>query len=292
MKELPVRVAAASSIENFSNTLRQLSMCPSAGPEPFELFPILYDLVVDDDEDIRDTGARLLSHFISQLQAKQTGQVASLSLSPSSARAKMVDFLLYGYHDHPPLLIESLWRLTRMDSHVDIETRVAGLGNDDRTLKTLSPTSFIPKSVSGLLEEAMEEQSVVFEKEKQNLYVDTLEESDLWTEVASGVETYVWNESLIDELETWAVDGLQCLSEALSNREDGPLGFVSNQDVFALWISVISAAEVLLRLHARLSSVPKRGATDSLIQHLHQLHKVGERKNLHPLLMSRIERLL
>ena len=263
-------------------------MRPTAAPEVFELFPMLYNLLVDDDEDVRECGAKAVSSFISKFEAKETGKSISLSLSAPAARSRLLKYLVDSYPTSTSLLIESIWKMTGTVKYLDVRQRVAMMGTYDPQHKT--PIGGLQlKSVSSLLAAALREQNVIFEEEKQNLYIDCVSETKSWTDVALAVDQVTWSAEVVAELRGWTVEGLLCLTEALTIREDGPLGFTSKEDVFILFIKVVLTARLLLRQSMDETKRDTSTGKKDLEKALAGLIRVGQKAHLHPSIVAEIE---
>lgn len=258
---------------------------------------LLYDTLVDDDEDVRDHGAVIVSSILSAHLSKRTNTSTSLSLSPPSARHKFLDHLSSNYSRSAALLLEAVWRITGMAATVDPASRIElTRAMQNGALVEVNASSLQLPAVSILLESAIQQQDVVFEEEKQNLYLDPVMEAESWAKVAIHMEPTAWPPGLADTLKNWIDDGLRSLVKALDEIGDGPLGLTSKADAFALFMQVLIMVKVLLLAFKAPSTKVSilRDTTDmsSIIKQLNSLSEHGKAKDLHPLIIDRAQGIL
>ncbi|KAI5307918.1 hypothetical protein KEM55_007058 [Ascosphaera atra] len=92
-----------------------------------------------------------------------------------------------------------------------------------------------------------QESTVLFEEEKQNLFVDEIRESGRWSVILSGVKDVGLDNSLMHSLYVWAHSGLVALTESAQLKEyGGILGWSSKPEVFVLGMRVLYATYALL----------------------------------------------
>jgi hypothetical protein len=87
----------------------------------------------------------------------------------------------------------------------------------------------------------------LFVIEEQNLFVDEVRETQRWISVYESLE---WDssDSTFEALTTWTSAGLEA-TKSLASQEDGPLGYGSKPEVFAIMSRVIHASAALTRHH-------------------------------------------
>lgn len=109
-------------------------------------------------------------------------------------------------------------------------------------------------SIKYVLERTQEDSNDLFEKERQNLYIDGLKQVEIWTDVLKNIDLLVCGYQEL--LEDWVLAGLRYLVDFLNNEVefDGPLGITSQVDVFMLFMRVIKLAGVIIHWTKILSS--------------------------------------
>lgn len=232
----------------------------------------------------------MATQILSKEAAKQTGRPISLNLSPAAARSRLL-CLLASYSGTRALLLESVWRLTGMDKHIEVGFRVCSLRQQNTDSNSTSSSSLQLRRVSTVIEPVMKEYMVVFEEEKQNLYLDPVNESDAWTEVALGMERTTWSQSLCRELREWALDGLEYLANRIMIGDDGPLGPCLKQDIFAIFVQILNGARLALHSTKMISLQSDHEKQDALRGKLEQVWNIGHEKGLHPMILDRVEHL-
>ena len=245
---------------------------------------ILYDTLVDDDEDVRSHGASVVSVILSAEGVDHRETSARLSLSPPSARLRFLQYLSSTYSKSVGLVLEAIWKLPGLAPFPDVVRRVELTRMmENGVLIKIDATNLQLKPVSALLENATRDQDVVFEEEKQNLYLDPVTEAESWAQVLVKIEPEVWPPGLAETLSHWAVQGLRILCDELDKKEDGPIGLTSKADVFALFMQVLAMTDALLIVF-RSDSLGNPVYDDSMSTILLQLEilcKVGQEKALH-----------
>ena len=249
----------------------------------------LCDSLVDDDEDVRDQGARVVSRILSVPPSGLShDSLPNLSLSPPAAKERLLRSLGEDYRSSVPLCVEGARRLTGMGSTPGATS--AKMQDEPRIGQAQS--SLRLRTVSELSVEAQITSTVVFVEEKQNLYIDTVSEAESWAELLSRLEPEAWPAYLASELETWTVEGLSHILETLEVGLDGSMSLTSKPEVFALFTRVLLAARVIImRCRTGMSSkaLSKEHVCVGLLEKLLDL---GRSKFFHDLLLHRIETIL
>ena len=250
----------------------------------------LYDSLVDDDEDVRDQGARIASTIISKLTATDGGNdTATLSLSPPAARKRLHGFLFDNYATSITLCVESVRRLTGMDSAPDFVSADVQ-GDESQSKQGKSVLRLLP--VADLSLKAQTLSTVVFVEERQNLYIDTVSEAESWAGLLLQLDPDAWPSRLASDLETWSVEGLRHITEILQEGVDGALNLTSKPEVFTLFTRVLQAARVVIMRRRSHSSPEKNGEEHVCVRLLEKLLNLGRSRQLHDLLLYRIEVIL
>ncbi|KXT12951.1 hypothetical protein AC579_4056 [Pseudocercospora musae] len=187
-----------------------------------------YDLLNDDDEDIRLWGAQIASRILS---AKSRGSAQMMRLEPMVASQKLLGFCLRRWKSSSKFASVALYR-------------AFGAG-------TAGPAPVIEQ-----LEAASTADSVLFAEEKQNLYVDEAKEARTWSAAMQHVDPSTVTKASITQLAEWVAAGLDALTEKAKGQRDGALGWSTNDGVFTLGLRVVYGAEVLLGVAMKGVRVP------------------------------------
>lgn len=145
--------------------------------------------------------------------------------------------------------------------------------------------------VSERLQALLAEQDALFAVEKQNLYIDPVREANIWSRVLNRLDISLLPLTTAANLTAWVLEGLETLLNQTSKNHDGPLGWTSKPDIFALGMQVFSCADVLLGWRVKYPrKVKVRGS--ELRRKLWALRVKGLEMHLHPLWIEEIERVL
>jgi hypothetical protein len=269
--ELPIRLAAATSIHSFRTSLRlPLSEAADISETLLPTYVALYDALIDDDEDIRDRAASVVSWI-----ASTPGKLKSIN---SVAAAKwLLDFLSKSFQSSSLLFVESTHRITGCrgwEMSVDL-----GTGHDNENLeKTMG-------HVSHMFEEALLDDTSLFVEEKQNLYKDDVQEAERWSDVLRMLKD---KPALREHVSAWASTGLATMLELAGPRRDGPLGWSSKLGAFTACMRVMCVTDVALSWKTKSLGDP---ICYDILETITNLLEVGERTQLHEHLLLKLRRL-
>lgn len=162
------------------------------------------------------------------------------------------------------------------------------LGLEPRVGDSSSRKPFVP--VSETTAEIRKESTVLFEEEKQNLFIESVREIDLWSVVLTRLDKAACEEKLLKELYSWVSDGLDCLSDILArlDGEDGLVGWMAKPEAYTLGVRVISLAGVLASKELESSGLLGTDAQGVLKEKLGRLLETGKSGLLHVDLLERI----
>ena len=227
-------MAAVASIKDFIITLQAHCSISKTAPELLGVYLTLHNALIDDDEEVRDQAAELVSSLLSVSSASgEFRKSTSLALNPIAASPMLLQFLVQEYHTSTGLWFEAMQRVT-----------------GDCSLTTGLPTRGILglqlRPVQALLEEAMSANNALFVEEKQNLFVDEAKEAEMWAGVLANLHPQL-DAEFMSILQTWTFDGIAALTATARNKIDGPLGWTSKPEVFTIGMRVILAARYVLR---------------------------------------------
>ncbi|KAJ5083898.1 hypothetical protein NUU61_008477, partial [Penicillium alfredii] len=225
--EFTTRHAAVASLWSFARALRPSASAPRTSSGFLRIYLVLYDMLNDDAEELRDMAAATASWVLSYSSVSPGTAVA---LAPLNASSLLVEFIVHHYSDSN-LLAERAIRYM-----LGQEPRVSGFGE---------PKPLI--AVSDLVAEYGQESTVLFVEEKQNLFIDEVREVDVWSQALLRFKKDAYPESLVRELSHWVSGGLAYLSAhaAGATGQDGLLGWVSKSETFTLGARIIGLASVL-----------------------------------------------
>lgn len=200
-----------------------------------DVYLVLYDLLNDDDDEIRDVAASTASWVLSHSSISPD---ADVTLAPMNASALLAEFVVHSYADSSALGRRVLLYLTGQ------EPRISGSYESKR---------LIP--VSDLITEYRQDSTVLFEEEKQNLFIDDVREVGVWSRALVQLHKSAYVGTPLREVSTWASDGLTYLHSLVSPgaEPDGLLGWASKPEIFILGSRVIAIASALSPDDARES---------------------------------------
>jgi hypothetical protein len=204
------RFAAIQSLASLSQIFTLSPTTRATGPIILGLCFVLYDLLHDDDDEIRDLSARVTGTLL-----RAQGESRYADTVPILTTQRLAAFLAHAFPQSAELAREAVRRLTATPS--------------------------IPFAATFARER--KEDSSLFAQEKQNLYKDDTVDTILWSRVllslpAAGVLT------------DWVLEGLATLTRTAKEEQDGALGWSTKPEVFVLGVRVFCAAEVVLRCGA------------------------------------------
>ncbi|KAI1169980.1 putative death-receptor fusion protein-domain-containing protein [Nemania sp. FL0916] len=280
------RIAAAEAIRSLSSNTRFPAGDPhNESPQihrshlPWLL--ALYDALMDDDVDIREAAAEAASSIL------------GLALVPVEAGARLLRWLAayFGYES---------------DFLVHLVGRMVGHNFGSTCFVATHATEEHPAREDGLdwvsaktqLAEAMRFDDSLFVVEEHNQYTDEVREAKRWTNAFLSLELskpervrHAAHEALAE----WTKAGLRALTEIIQSRSvidgDGPLGWTSKPEVFAICARVLicaSAAAKLEKAHSQGNKGDEAGVYAGISEELSQFWKLGrgKRARVHPQLLS------
>lgn len=192
-----------------------------------DVYLVLYDMLNDDDDEIRDVAASAASWVLSHSSVSPD---ADVTLAPLNAGALLADFIIDNYSDSALLGQRVLRYLTGQEPRVS--------GSDERSHLV---------AVSDQIAEHRQESTVLFVEEKQNLFIDDVREVEVWSRALLRLTHSAYNKLSLDETSAWAFDGLTYLCSLVGSEKeaDGLLGWVSKPEIFTLGLRVIIISSAL-----------------------------------------------
>ena len=243
---------------------------------------VLYDVLVDDDEEIREQGSRTVSSLLSA--HTDTG----LPLSPAAAKSRLLDFLEQRYQGSTVFSVEAVRKLTGLPSIYSAKSHEYCSDKDDECRSI----SLQLRPVAELLLEARAMQIAVFVEEKQNLYVDQISEADGWANILVDMDAAVWEPTVVSAWQSWTTNGLDYLLDFCEKMSDlEALSLISIPEMYTLFMRVVLSAKVLVNGAPQMNAERDRKNHDCRVL-LRKLLELGTQRRLHGLLLDRIRYIL
>jgi hypothetical protein len=227
---------------------------------------LTYDILNDDDEELRDVGSSIATNIFTSEQHNHF----NTDFVPLVASQKIAGHLVKKYRHSMELCRDAMERMTGSHIYTD--------GN------SIQPSS------TNRLDDATEEDTALFVVEKQNLFVDEVREAILWSQVLKKISTRAITKTLATASTEWVISGLAALTVRMEGEIDGDLGWCSKPDVFILFMQILCAADVLMAWRLRTKKVQVRGS--EVRKSLLALLDAGTKNGLHEMLIEKIERVL
>ena len=218
-----------------------------------DLISILYGQLNDDDEDIRsiaqETAYRVMGNTASNRQW-------ALPLSSLAARQQLVDLLAMRHCEDLSLVHLCLLHL-------------AGNSLGEVLPSQATVNMIFGVSVAERLEVICSSMDDLFAEERQNLYVDELEEIEVWSELLRRCRFSTLPQRWMQVILNWTSNGLDIVMTVVQSGKEQtkqtgmlasklsqahPLGPTYHQDILELCLRVIKLAQVLCQAPRHLES--------------------------------------
>ncbi|KMQ43672.1 Armadillo-type fold [Trichophyton rubrum] len=196
------RFVAVTSLNSLVIGLRAAKLRFSETPILIDVMFVLYDMLNDDDVEIREAATLVAS--------KALADDLTVFRLPAASASAIADLLTRQYRGSNQVFEGALQRF---------------LGEPGQQ------RLFVP--VAETLNKAINESTPLFAEEKQNLYIDEVREIKLWSQHLVQLEKAAINCSLYKHFSTWVMDGLDSLIQLAADKpKDSLLGWTSNMDIF------------------------------------------------------------
>ncbi|OOF99394.1 hypothetical protein ASPCADRAFT_393269 [Aspergillus carbonarius ITEM 5010] len=220
--EFTTRLAAVSSVTAFARTLRPASSAPHTDSAFLEIYLVLYDMLNDDDEELRDLAASTASWVLS---CSSVSPEKAVDLSPLNASELLSKFITENYTNSRLLCQRTTAYIVDQEPRLSIST---------------------PKyaSIPSRLSDLRKESTILFEEEKQNLFIDEVREVDVWSARLRQLSEASYDEPSLDALFNWTSTGLSYFGDifAKETEKDGLLGWASKPETFTLGVRLFGMA--------------------------------------------------
>jgi hypothetical protein len=222
-----------------------------------EYLLLLYDNLNDDDEELRDIAAGITAKATAVIESNSRSQ----PLIPLAASLNLISTMAKKYPTSRLLVTEAIQRMT--------SSKIM-----DRTLQPDARSRF----------NALETESTdLFAVERQNLYIDVVRESDMWSKLMRSIHPTA---SHLLPLYDWTIRGFEVANTTLQGKDGGWISFTSKPDVFVFLWQLLNSADTLLDL-SRSRRVPEI-PTQILVELTYSLSAVCD----HPLLYEKAENII
>jgi hypothetical protein len=214
------RFAAAQSVCALHHLWTAHTSTSAPSPHVLGLGLILYDMLQDDDDEIRDLAALAPSTFISTTSSKKVEPTV-----PILATQHLLTHLLTLFPKSSALATHALRRLT-----------------------SPNPSTVLFKTpFAASLDEVTRPQTALFAQEKQNLFKDDVLDALCWARVLSSGIASALPASVLESAATWTQDALAVLTARYESESDGALGWASKPEVFTWLIRMVCLSETVLQ---------------------------------------------
>lgn len=254
------REAAAEALQKLDFTWAVLANRQPLAAAFQGLCCAVYDLLNDDDEEIRLLAAGITRRILSRATTQK-----DVDLEPIVAGQKLLSLYTSRAGASPECLLMAL-------------DRAYGGPADD----TVTP-------VAEQLAKLSHSDTALFAQEKQNLYIDEAQEVRIWSQVTGKLLAEQPSDSAVEPVEVfsrWISNGLEALAARAEAKHDGALGWSTTEEVFALGLRVIHGSEIVLQMKSRGVLVP------ALETKLFACSKAFEKSGVNCLWKREIERVL
>lgn len=171
----------------------------------------LYDVLNDDDDEVRHVGSAAARSLLGRL------------LVPVEAANALLTWLSEMFKDSSTF--RGIVAARMVGSHGTLDASVEW------------------KSAEEQLNMALTFDDALFVIEESNLFVDEVREAKRWSRVFASLSWSSTDESLV-KLNSWVAGGLNQLSQ-LTSKSDGPLGWASTPEVFAISYRLLLASPTI-----------------------------------------------
>ena len=266
-------MAAVQSVRSFKETLLEFANRSHACDLEIQIWSGMYDALVDDDNEIREVAAEIVSYSMSNEKAAST-IVPGNPLSSAAAMDQLVHHAQTRFADSQSWLFEGLARV--MGLALPNQLRLHSVAENDREQYLYS---FL-QPPSDLLETAIRQDTSLFIEEKQNLFRDEAREFERWCRILCELPANTTSTLDHAPLLRWAVDGVEALVGTARQELCGPLEWTSKPEVFGLAIRILSITKVVLNLafrhsaHSQVSELRsslEKMSTGRVADHVHPL---------------------
>lgn len=251
--DFPTRLSAARALSTYYRASKG-----SHGPVVPEavtlrLLVVLYDLLNDDDEEVRFEAIRATR----KLNPGRNPLTEDVGLCALAARELLLREIQEGYLDTEVLGQVALMQLIKVGQNVE-----------DPTSTGLTSAPF-QTTVASRLAAIIKSKNDLFAEEKQNLYIDDLRELKVWSQILCRCGLPFQSRAQSERAIQWALEGLKQLAHLLAIEQNSrmqnsatnrhnveevhedtsllhPLGSTYDHEILVVFLQVINLARVIL----------------------------------------------
>jgi hypothetical protein len=205
----------------------------------------LYDALTDDDVDVREAAAEAAIPIL------------GLSLIPIEAGARLLRWLAVCFGHEPNFLTHIAGRMV---GHNFSSTSFSITRITERGTAETDGLDWVSAEIQ--LEDAMRFDDSLFVIEEHNQYIDEVREARRWTDVFLSLASVRSKDARVNAnkaLAKWTIAGLHTITRIAQSEStatgDGPLGWASKPQVFAICARVLICASALVKLQNAQSHI-------------------------------------
>ncbi|KAI0105537.1 putative death-receptor fusion protein-domain-containing protein [Nemania sp. FL0031] len=195
----------------------------------------LYDALTDDDVEVREAAAGA------------TKSILGLELVPVEAGSRLLCWLATHFGQEPDFLIHVGGRMV---GHNFGSTNFVTTDLTRGGLLKVDGLNWVSAEIQ--LVEAMRFDDSLFVIEEHNQYIDEVREAKRWANVLLSSDLSTASYNVTKTLAEWTLAGLRTLSRIAQSESakdgDGPLGWTSKPEVFAICARILICASTLAKL--------------------------------------------
>jgi hypothetical protein len=233
------RIAAVEAIKSVSSSAgliadKSESTIPRVHHAHLPWLFALYDALTDDDVEVREAASEAAIPIL------------SLALVPVEAAARLSRWLAAQFGHNAGFQVHVAGRM------IGHEFGYASHSTREEPVSSLRELGWV--SAKAELEEAMRFDDSLFVVEEHNQYIDEVREAKRWTDAFFSTATAKTNGDMPDVtnfIAEWTLEGLRTLTELMQPESltacDGPLGWTSKPQVFAICARIVICASALVR---------------------------------------------
>ncbi|KAI1417846.1 hypothetical protein F5Y13DRAFT_201368 [Hypoxylon sp. FL1857] len=261
------RMAAVGAIGSFSANVVSV-FAPETTPDPSHLgwLMALYDALNDDDDEIRAAAASAAAPLLS-----------NQTFVSVEAGRRLLRWLLDRYGAVDEFRAHVACRMAGHSPSASSSPLTQDSGDITAAAAATLLGDWIPAEAQ--LAEAMRFDDSLFVVEEQNLYVDEVRETRRWRDVFSSLPPLPSSQtpsqsspSAEATLSQWTLAGLQTLTCLVkTERGDGPLGWTSKPEVFAICARILVSSSALAANHAEIKEELRRFRDEGRAAEIHGL---------------------
>jgi Putative death-receptor fusion protein (DUF2428) len=268
--EAGTRLNALNSLNCFRHCF--LQDCDGAGSgKKLVLYSILYDFLNDDEVEIRDLAADIVSFILGSAV-----DGVKLQLCPLAACYRISSYLAESFSSNNEF---HLIALSRIMFPMSVEPGAL------RDFAGLVSRHSIEKQFRIACQECHE----LFEEERPNLYWDDIREINIWYLALGKISAASLNHDVRTRVGEWALEGLLQLTNSLPGLIAGPFGILSKVEPLTVFMSAIRLADICLHWDCGSGLGARPTGRSSYLVGMERLLLVVQECSIHPQVQKALE---